>query len=88
MVFLPGMVVLPNAYASQVMPSAMRRLRTMAKASTALVIQGDGRVLLRSQDSLMDALYRQPVSVIRMLHYSLVWMVFPRISLSGDVILW
>ena len=44
MVFLPGMVTLPNAYASQVMESAIRRQRTMAKASTALVIQGDGRV--------------------------------------------
>ena len=48
----------------------------MTKARTALVILGDGRVQLRSRDSLMDTLYRQPVSVIRMLRYSLVWMVF------------
>ena len=60
----------------------------MAKASTALVIQGDGRVLLRSWDSLKDALYRQPVGVIQMLHYSLVRMVFSRTSPGGDVVLW
>ena len=87
-VFLPGTVILPNAYASQVMQSAMRRQRTMPKASTALVIQGDGLVVLYSQDSLMDALYRQPVGVIRMLRYSLVQIVFPRTSPSRDVILW
>ena len=88
MVFLPGMVTLPNAYASQVMLSAMRRQRTTAKASTALVIQDDGRVQLRSRDSLMDALYCQPVGVIRMLRYSLVQMVLPRTPPSGDVVLW
>ena len=60
----------------------------MTKTSTALVIQGDGWVVQHSQDSLMDALYHQPVSVIRMLHYSLVQMVFPRTSPGGDVILW
>ena len=82
------MVTLPNAYASQVMESAMRRQRKMAKASTALVIQDDGQVLLRSWDNFMDALYRQPVGVIRMLRYSLVQMVFPRTSPGGDAILW
>ena len=44
MVSLPGTVTLPKVYASQVMESAMRRQRTMAKVSTALVIQGDGQV--------------------------------------------
>ena len=82
------MVTLPNAYASQVMESAMRRQRTMAKVSTALVIQSDGQVVLRSRGSLMDALYRQPVGIIRMLRYSLVRMVFPRTSPGGDVVLW
>ena len=60
----------------------------MMKARTALVILGDGQVRLRSRDSLMDALYHWPVGVIRMLHYSLVWMVFPRTSPGGDVVLW
>ena len=82
------MVTLPKAYASQVMESAMRRQRTMVKASTALVIESDGRVQLWSQDSLMDALYRRPVGVIRMLRYSLAWSILPRTSPSGDVILW
>ena len=58
------MVTLPKVYASQVMESAMRRQRTMVKASTALVIESDGRVQLWSRDSLMDALYRRPVGVI------------------------
>ena len=50
-VFLPGTVTLPKAYASQVMQSAIKRQRTMTKARTALVILGDGQVLLRSRDS-------------------------------------
>ena len=36
------MVILPSAYASQTMQSAMRRQRVMTKARTEVVIEGDG----------------------------------------------